>query len=49
MQTNEKLIEFFQQTTGYTPFLYQQRWALENYLPQRVSVPTGMGKTAKAI
>ncbi len=41
--------EFFKQATGYDPLPYQKRWATEEAIPQRVSVPTGLGKTAGAV
>ncbi len=39
---------FFQQATGRSPYPYQGRLATRESLPQVLSVPTGVGKTAAA-
>jgi len=41
--------ELFERATGFSPFPYQARWAGRSRAPARVSIPTGLGKTAGAI
>ncbi|MFA5312028.1 MAG: CRISPR-associated helicase Cas3' [Methanomassiliicoccales archaeon] len=51
----EDFISFFKRATkdnnreGFEPFPYQVRLALDNELPQMLSIPTGMGKTEAII
>lgn len=41
--------ELFQKATGFEPFDFQKRLALEGALPQLIDVPTGCGKTAAVV
>ncbi|MDI9433492.1 MAG: hypothetical protein QM570_17395, partial [Planctomycetota bacterium] len=42
--------EFFTQATGFSkPYDYQRQLALANELPNVLSIPTGIGKTAAII
>lgn len=41
--------DMYQVATGHLPYPYQARLATEELLPQILSVPTGVGKTAAAI
>lgn len=43
------LHNFFKQATGNEPYPYQARLAAQEELPDLLSVPTGVGKTAAAI
>lgn len=49
MVASEQFTAFFKKATGFSPYPYQQRWALDAETPSLVSIPTGMGKTAAAI
>ncbi len=40
---------FFERATGFRPFPWQGRLAGSSPLPETISVPTGMGKTAAAV
>ena len=40
---------FFQQATGNPPLPYQTALALSAALPDQLSVPTGLGKTAAGV
>jgi len=41
--------QIFKQATGYDPLPYQTRLACDGPLPSRLSIPTGLGKTAAVI
>ncbi len=41
--------EFFKKATGYYPFPWQSQMIVSNDLPEIVSVPTGLGKTAGVV
>ncbi len=41
--------EFFKKAVGSDPYPYQERLALEDTLPEALSIPTGCGKTAAVL
>ncbi len=45
----ESFQQLFEQATGFAPYPYQVRMATGSELPSRMSVPTGIGKTAAAV
>lgn len=48
-ETQVRPEQVFQQATGFEPYPYQLRLATGDDLPQLLSVPTGVGKTAAAV
>ncbi len=46
--TEKDFASLFDKATGFSPFPWQERLARSSPLPETVSVPTGMGKTAGA-
>lgn len=49
MNNKEAFARWFRQATGNKSYPFQIRFAFETTLPELVDVPTGMGKTARAV
>ena len=49
METHKTFADLFHRATGFAPYPYQERMATADLPPARLSIPTGMGKTAAVV